>query len=114
MDAGYDTGRGPLSPVKIARNGNVLTDNETLNQSEGPQVGNERFLKLTDVSVILNISASQTYALVRTGDLKGIQIGGRNQWRVERAALGEYIAEAYRKSAESLKDLPAVSPDPNQ
>lgn len=45
----------------------------------------ERFLTLADVSEILNISASQAYALVRSGDLQGIQIGGRNQWRVERA-----------------------------
>lgn len=36
-----------------------------------------RFLKLTDVSEILNISDSQTYALVRSGQVKGIQIGGR-------------------------------------
>ncbi len=77
-------------------------------------MGNERFLKLTDVGDILNISASQTYSLVRSGDLKGIQIGGRNQWRVERAALEEYIAEAYRKTAESLKDLPPEPPDPDQ
>jgi len=55
----------------------VLTDNRQPDQSKGPpQVGNERFLKSTDVSDILNISASQTYALVRTVDLKGIQIGG--------------------------------------
>ena len=75
-------------------------------------MGIDRFYKLTDVSDILNISASQTYSLVRSGDLKGIQIGGRNQWRVERTALEEYIAEAYRKSAETLKDLPPDLPDP--
>lgn len=51
----------------------------------------ERFLTLADVAEILNISASQTYALVRSGDLQGIQIGGRNQWRVERSKLEEYI-----------------------
>ena len=72
----------------------------------------ERFLTLADVAEILNISASQTYALVRSGDLQGIQIGGRNQWRVERTALEDYIAEAYRKSSETLKDLPPDLPDP--
>ena len=45
-------------------------------------------MTLPDVAEILNISASQTYALVRSGDLKGIQIGGRNQWRVERIKVG--------------------------
>ena len=72
----------------------------------------ERFLTLADVAEILNISASQTYALVRSGDLKGIQIGGRNQWRVERTALEDFIDQAYRKTAEALKDLPPDLPDP--
>ena len=49
----------------------------------------ERFLTLHDVAEELNISVSQTYALVRSGDLQGIQIGGRNQWRVERVKLEE-------------------------
>lgn len=69
-----------------------------------------RFLKLTDVSEILNISDSQTYALVRSGELKGIQIGGRNQWRVERVKLEEFIEEAYRRTAANLSDLPAAPP----
>ena len=47
----------------------------------------ERFLQLTDVAEILNISSSQTYALVRSGDLPAIKIGGRGQWRVERTVL---------------------------
>ena len=53
----------------------------------------ERFMTLPDVAEILNISASQTYALVRSGDLKGIQIGGRNQWRVERIKLEEFLSQ---------------------
>lgn len=67
----------------------------------------DRFLTLADVAEILNISASQTYALVRSGDLQGIQIGGRNQWRVERAKLEEYIEQAYRRTAAALAELPA-------
>ena len=53
----------------------------------------ERFMTLPDVAEISNISASQTYALVRSGDLKGIQIGGRNQWRVERIKLEEFLSQ---------------------
>jgi len=71
----------------------------------------ERFLTLGDVAEILNISASQTYALVRSGDLKGIQIGGRNQWRVERIKLEEYIDEAYRRTAANLSELPTTLPN---
>jgi excisionase family DNA binding protein len=70
----------------------------------------ERFLTLADVSEILNISASQTYALVRSGDLQGIQIGGRNQWRVERSKLEEYIEQAYKRTAAHLSDLPTTMP----
>ena len=58
----------------------------------------QRFLQLADVAEILNISASQTYALVRSGELQGIQIGGRNQWRVERSVLESYIAAKYEEA----------------
>lgn len=70
----------------------------------------ERFLTLADVAEILNISASQTYALVRSGDLQGIQIGGRNQWRVERSKLEEYIEAAYKRTAANLSEMPATMP----
>jgi excisionase family DNA binding protein len=73
-------------------------------------VTTERFLTLADVAEILNISASQTYALVRSGDLQGIQIGGRNQWRVERSKLEEYIEQAYRRTASNLSELPSTLP----
>jgi len=66
----------------------------------------ERFLTLHDVAEELNISVSQTYALVRSGDLQGIQIGGRNQWRVERVKLEEFITDAYQRTAQNLRDLP--------
>ena len=66
----------------------------------------ERFLTLHDVAEELNISVSQTYALVRSGDLQGIQIGGRNQWRVERVKLEEFVTNAYQRTAQNLRDLP--------
>ena len=54
-----------------------------------------RFLQLADVAEILNISGAQVYALVRRGDLRGIKIGGRGQWRVEASELEAYIERAY-------------------
>ena len=71
----------------------------------------DRFLTLADVAEILNISTSQSYALVRSGDLQGIQIGGRNQWRVERSKLEEYIDQAYQRTAAQLAELPAELPE---
>ncbi|MGN6524557.1 MAG: helix-turn-helix transcriptional regulator [Actinomycetes bacterium] len=54
-----------------------------------------RFLQLADVAEVLNISASQVYALVRSGELPAIKIGGRGQWRVEASELEAYIARLY-------------------
>jgi hypothetical protein len=51
---------------------------------------------------------------VRSGDLNGIQIGGRNQWRVERSKLEEYIEQAYRRAAENLERLRAEGNDDEQ
>lgn len=55
----------------------------------------QRFLTPADVAEVLNISMSQTMALLRTGELEGIKIGGRGQWRVEHAKLESYIARMY-------------------
>lgn len=60
--------------------------------------GQRRFLQLADVAEILNISASQTYALVRNGDLPAIKVGGRGQWRVEASVLEDYIARLYTET----------------
>lgn len=57
-----------------------------------------RFLTLADVSEILNVSAPQAYALVRSGELPAIQIGGRMQWRVESAELERYIERMYEET----------------
>ena len=57
-----------------------------------------RFLQLADVAEVLNISASQTYALVRSGELPAIKIGGRGQWRVEAQQLEDYIQRCYQET----------------
>lgn len=61
-------------------------------------------MTLTEVGEELNISSSQTYALVRSGDLPAIQVGGRGQWRVEARFLEEFIAQAYEKSAAAARN----------
>ena len=63
----------------------------------------KRFLALADVSEILNISSAQAYALVRSGELPAIQVGGRGQWRVESRLLEEYISRGYEKTAEYVR-----------
>ena len=58
----------------------------------------QRFLQLAEVSEVLNISAAQAYALVRSGELPAIKIGGRGQWRVEATELEAYIQRMYERS----------------
>ncbi len=55
----------------------------------------KRFLQLTEVSEVLSISSAQAYALVRSGELPAIKVGGRGQWRVEASELESYIARMY-------------------
>ena len=65
-----------------------------------------RFLQLADVAEILNISAAQTYALVRSGDLPAIKVGGRGQWRVEEAELEAYIKRMYEQTRDFVSSHP--------
>ena len=65
-----------------------------------------RFLTLADVAETLNISASQTYALVRNGDLPAIKVGGRGQWRVEATELEVYIQRLYAQTADFVRTHP--------
>jgi excisionase family DNA binding protein len=60
---------------------------------------------------MLNISASQTYALVRSGDLEAIKVGGRGQWRVEREKLESYIARMYDQTRQFVAEHPFLEAD---
>ena len=61
-----------------------------------------RFLTLADVAEVLNVTVRQVYALVRSGDLRGIQIGGRGQWRIESSELEDYIQRQYARTEQHL------------
>jgi excisionase family DNA binding protein len=65
-----------------------------------------RFLTLADVAETLNVSASQVYALVRSGELRAIKVGGRGQWRVESSALEEWISQSYVRTEEFVRTHP--------
>ena len=82
----------------------MMVDTMSISNEPSPS---PRFLTIEDVALELATSKSQIYALLRSGDLKGIQIGGRSQWRIERVKLEEYISEAYRRAGDALADLPA-------
>lgn len=69
----------------------------------------QRFLTLDDVAEVLNVSWRQAYALVRSQELPAIQVGGRNQWRVEISQLDAYIERKYAEAAKNLEQQ-GVSP----
>ena len=72
-----------------------------------------RFLTLADVAEILNISATQAYALVRNGELKGMQIGGRRVWRVSSDELEAYIQRCHRETASYIEQHPFRADEPD-
>jgi excisionase family DNA binding protein len=72
-----------------------------------------RFLLLADVAAELNVSDSQVYHMVRSGELPAIKIGGRGQWRVERAKLEEYITQKYAETAAWVQANPLTEREPD-
>lgn len=70
-----------------------------------------RFLTLDQVAEELSTTTAQIYALVRRGELPAIKLGGRGQWRVERARLEEYIARLYGETEQYIKDNPLTGGD---
>lgn len=82
-----------------------MTDQSDLSKSS------PRFLRIQDAALELATSSGQIYALLRTGELRGIQIGGRKQWRIERAELERWIATRYEHTKQNLSNLPASLDD---
>ncbi|NEE04692.1 helix-turn-helix domain-containing protein [Phytoactinopolyspora halotolerans] len=66
----------------------------------------EKLLTLEEVREILNTSSAQVYALVRSGALPAMKMGGRGQWRVERGRLDEYIERAHSETATWVRENP--------
>ncbi|TPV47771.1 helix-turn-helix domain-containing protein [Pseudarthrobacter phenanthrenivorans] len=61
-----------------------------------------RFLTIEQAAEELNVSSSQIRALLKTGELRAIQVGGRGMWRIGVNDLEDYIAGAYRRTKEHI------------
>jgi len=66
---------------------------------------------MSDVADELNVSMSQVYHMVRSGELPAIKIGGRGQWRIERTKLEDYIARKYNETADWVRENPLTARD---
>ncbi len=73
-----------------------------------------RFLQLSDVADELAVSLSQVYHMVRSGELPAIKVGGRGQWRVERAKLEAYISQKYQETADWVRENPLLNRDTDE
>lgn len=90
----FSTARGSAAPTAIHRRLRDLASTDAgCDHREMP-----RFLTLADVCEILNVSSAQAYALVRSGELPAIQVGGRSQWRIEEQRLEDYISAKYAEA----------------
>ena len=70
----------------------------------GTSTGGPRFLTLPDVAEVLNTSLAQVTALVKRGELRALQIGGRGQWRVETTELEAFIQRMYAETEARLQE----------
>jgi excisionase family DNA binding protein len=65
-----------------------------------------RFLTREQVAEELSISMSQTYALIRRGDIRAAKIGGRGDWRVGRDDLEAFIERTHEETARWVEAHP--------
>ncbi len=70
----------------------------------------ERFLTLSEVADTLKVDPRVVRGLIETGDLRGIQVGNRGQWRIEVAEFEDYIVRQYRRTENQTEQRNSVSP----
>ena len=74
-------------------------------KSQPPRV-EPRFFTLEDVASYLSVSVPQVYAIVRSGQLPAIKIGGRGVWRVAIEQLEAYVERLHRETQEWAEKHP--------
>ena len=63
-----------------------------------------RFLSIADVAEQISISAQAVRSLIRTVELPAIKVGARGLWRIEVAALEDYIDKQYAHTREAVSE----------
>lgn len=58
-----------------------------------------RFLTIDQVAQELNVGEPLVRSMLKSGELRGIQVGGRGAWRIGRGDVEAYVEEAYRRTA---------------
>ena len=105
-------------PSLLRQNGRIESQRNKLRQTVDNRITRRhwwqnrnmpRFLTLADVAEQLQINSPAAYALVRSGELKAIQVGGRGQWRVEEKMLELYIEERYAEADRMIQQTKSKS-----
>ena len=66
-------------------------------------------LKPAEVARVLNVTVTQVYTLMRSGDLPALKIGKKGVWRVSRETLEAYLAGL---EVEARQRTPVTDPSP--
>ena len=82
--------------------------------SDDPRQLERRFFSLKEIAHTLGTSGVQVYALVRSGELAAIRIGGRGQWRIEDEALERWVEQRYADTREWVAANPQVREVPSK
>jgi excisionase family DNA binding protein len=61
-----------------------------------------QLLTLSQVREILNVGMPTVYALLSSGELRGLQLGGRRMWRVSEDDLADYLERAYKETQDRI------------
>lgn len=67
-----------------------------------PGDSNRRFLTIEQVADELIVKPPLVRALIKGGELRAIQVGGRGLWRIAFKDLEDYMEQAYRVTAERV------------
>jgi len=71
------------------------------------------FLTANDFAETLKVDVRVVWNLLKSGELRGIQVGGRKLWRIEASALEDYIAAQYEATARAAgRDEITARPTP--
>lgn len=61
-----------------------------------------RFLTIEQVAQELNVGEPLVRGMLKSGELRGIQVGGRGAWRIGRGDVEGYVEQAYLRTAEKI------------
>src|SRR3954465_8328219 len=95
--SGFDTWSSTAKRGSVKRNAGKRWHSGVMSSTQGGDPA-PRFLTLADVAEILAPPGGPGRGRVQSGELRYIQIGGRQQDRIETVELEKYIQRMYAES----------------